>query len=73
MKKAAEEKKKKEEKQKEETLKKQKQAELKLAEINAKRKQVEEAKMLKMVITYIHLFTIDSLSKKYFFFNSIIL
>lgn len=54
MKKAAEEKKKKEEKQKEETIKKQKQAELKLAEINAKRKQVEEAKMLKMVITYIH-------------------
>lgn len=50
MKKAAEEKKKKEEKQKEETLKKQKQTELKLAEINAKRKQVEEAKILKMVI-----------------------
>lgn len=48
IKKAAEEKKKKEEKQKEETLKKQKQTELKLAEINAKRKQVEEAKMLKM-------------------------
>jgi len=53
--KAAEEKKRKEEKQKErelmlkeEALKKQKQAELRLAEINAKRKQADDAKKLKM-------------------------
>ncbi|XP_025207670.1 inner centromere protein-like [Melanaphis sacchari] len=55
VKKAAEEKRKKEEKQKEkelmmkeEALKKQKLAELRLAEINAKRKLAEEAKHLKM-------------------------
>lgn len=35
---------------KEEALKKQKQTELRLAEINAKRKQAEEAKNLKIVI-----------------------
>lgn len=34
---------------KEEALKKQKLAEIRLAEINAKRKQAEEAKILKMV------------------------
>lgn len=59
IKKNAEEKKKKEEKQKEkeimmkeEALKKQKQAELRLAGINIKRKLVVEAKNLKMVIHY---------------------
>lgn len=57
VKKSAEEKRKKEEKQKEkelmmkeEILKKQKQAELRLAEINAKRKLAEETKKLKMVL-----------------------
>jgi len=38
---------------KEEALKKQKQAELRLAEINAKRKQAMEAKKLKMVIFFV--------------------
>lgn len=65
VKKAAEEKKKKEEKQrekeimmKEEALKKQKLAELRLAEINAKRKLAEEAKHLKMVKCYIIYFVL---------------
>jgi len=59
IKRAAEEKKKKEEKQKEkelimkeEALKKQKLAELRSAEISAKRKLAEEAKHLKIVINY---------------------
>jgi len=36
---------------KEEALKKQKQAEIRLAENNAKRKQAEELKLIKMVYT----------------------
>jgi len=84
-KKAAEEKKKKEEKQKEketmmkeEALKKQKLAELRLAEINAKRKLAEEAKHLKTVIYYTHIkyfminkyFVFVILLKKYFNYYS---
>lgn len=63
IKKAAEEKKIKEEKQKlkeitmkEEMLKKHKLAELRLAEINAKRKQADEAKLLKLVIQLMFLY-----------------
>lgn len=74
VKKAAEEKRKKEEKQKEkeimmkeEALKKQKLAELRLAEINAKRKLAEEAKHLKMVKCYdiIYFVLIIILLRKY--------
>jgi len=53
---------------KEEALKKQKIAELRLAEINAKRKLADEAKLLKMVINYfmIHFyFVFVILLKKY--------
>jgi len=76
-KKAAEDKKKKEEKQKEkeimmkeEALKKQKLAELRLAEINAKRKLAEEAKHLKMVKFYdtlYYILFICNFTKKIFF------